>query len=368
MTHFPNSYPALSGRHTSDEIFLFREDPPAYGSGELNPAFLNEIRDMLRQARQRAYAAVNFVMVETYWRIGQRIVEEEQQGKDRADYGSFLIRELSKSLSEEFGKGFSVANLKNFRQFYIAFPGNQKGYTLCSELTWSHYRLIMRLDNPAARQYYIQEAADQMWSVRQLERNIRSHYYERLLKDPGQTNPADAEIQSPADFIKDPYVLEFLNLPELYTHLEKGLESALIDNLQHFMLELGKGFAFVGRQFRISSETSHFYIDLVFYNYLLKCFVLVDLKSGKLTHQDIGQIDMYVRMFDDLKRLPGDNPTVGIILCESKDETVARYSVLHGSEQLFASKYRTVLPTEEELAAELQRERRLLSEQRRKED
>lgn len=363
MTHFPNPYPVLEANPTT---WLFSEDPPAYDTGGLSLSFLNEIRELLRQARQRAYAAVNFVMVESYWRIGKRIVEEEQQGKERADYGAFLIRELSKSLSEEFGKGFSVANLKNFRQFYIAFPDNQKGYTLCSELTWSHYRLIMRLDNPAAREYYIQEAADQNWSSRQLERNIQSRYYERLLKNHGQANTAGAETQTPADFIKDPYVLEFLNLPEDFTHLEKGLESALIGNLQHFMLELGKGFSFVGQQFRISTETSHFYIDLVFYNYILKCFVLVDLKTGKLTHQDIGQIDMYVRMFDDLKRLPGDNPTVGIILCESKDETVARYSVLHGSEQLFASKYRTVLPTEEELAAELQRERKLLSEQNKK--
>jgi predicted nuclease of restriction endonuclease-like (RecB) superfamily len=363
MTHFPNPYPIHEANPT---IRLFREDPPAYYSGGLSPAFLNEIREMLRQARQRAYAAVNFVMVETYWRIGKRIVEEEQQGKERAGYGTFLIRELSKSLSEEFGKGFSIANLKNFRQFYIVFSENQKSYALRSELTWSHYRLIMRLDNPAARQYYMQEAADQMWSSRQLERNIQSRYYERLLKNPDQANPGGAETQTAADFIKDPCVLEFLNLPEDFTHLEKGLESALIGNLQHFLLELGKGFSFVGRQFRISTETSHFYIDLVFYNYILKCFVLVDLKSGKLTHQDIGQIDMYVRMFDDLKRLPGDNPTVGIILCESKDETVARYSVLHGSEQLFASKYRTVLPTEEELAAELHRERKLLSERKKK--
>ncbi|MCB9285093.1 MAG: DUF1016 domain-containing protein [Lewinellaceae bacterium] len=366
MTHFPISYPALSVRRTSDAIFLFREDPPVYDTGGLSHAFLHEIRDMLQQARQRAYAAVNFTMVETYWQIGRRIVEEEQHGKERADYGSFLIRELSKNLSEEFGKGFSVANLWNFRQFYLTFPDVGKSYTLCRELTWSHFRLIMRLESPAAREYYIREAADQMWSVRQLERNIRSHSYERLLKDPSPANPAGAETQTPADFIKDPYVLEFLNIREITTHLEKGLESALIDNLQHFMLELGKGFAFVGRQFGISSETSHFYIDLVFYNYFLKCFVLVDLKTGKLSHQDIGQIDMYVRMFDDLKRLPGDNPTVGIILCESKDETVARYSVLHGSEQLFASKYRTVLPTEEELAAELHRERKLLSEQKKK--
>lgn len=328
----------------------------------LNPAFVKEIRDMLQQARQKAYATVSFIMVETYWRIGQRIVEEEQQGKDRAEYGSFLIRELSKSLSAELGKGFALANLKNFKQFYLTFPDFEKSYTLRSQLTWSHYRLIMRVDNAEARAYYIREAAEQTWSTRQLERNIQSHYYERLLSAPGNITLPAAEAQAPADFIKDPYVLEFLNLPETAVRSEKALETALVENLQHFLLELGKGFSFVGRQFRISTETSHFYIDLVFYNYLLKCFVLLDLKTGKLTHQDVGQMDMYVRMFDDLKRNPDDNPTVGIILCESKDETVVRYSVLHGSEQLFASKYRLVLPTEEELAAELHRERQLLME------
>lgn len=328
----------------------------------LHPAFVKEIRDMLQQARQKAYATVNFIMVETYWRIGQRIVEEEQQGKDRAEYGSFLIRELSKNLSAELGKGFALANLKNFRQFYLTFPDFEKSYTLRSQLTWSHYRLIMRVDNAEARAYYIREAAGQTWSTRQLERNIQSHYYERLLSAPGNITLPAAETQAPADFIKDPYVLEFLNLPEAAVRSEKALETALVENLQHFLLELGKGFSFVGRQFRISTETSHFYIDLVFYNYLLKCFVLLDLKTGKLTHQDVGQMDMYVRMFDDLKRNPDDNPTVGIILCESKDETVVRYSVLHGNEQLFASKYRLVLPTEEELVAELHRERQLLME------
>jgi predicted nuclease of restriction endonuclease-like (RecB) superfamily len=220
----------------------------------------------------------------------------------------------------------------------------------------------MRIDGAQAREYYIREATEQHWSTRQLERNIVSHYYERLLSAPDQMAVTIAETQSPSDFIKDPYVLEFLNLPEAVWHAEKTLETALVANLQHFLLELGKGFSFVGRQFRISTETSHFYIDLVFYNYLLKCFVLLDLKTGKLTHQDVGQMDMYVRMFDDLKRQPDDNPSVGIILCETKDETVVRYSVLHGSEQLFASKYRLVLPTEEELATEINRERRLLTE------
>lgn len=328
----------------------------------LDPAFIRDIRNMLDQARQKAYAAVNSVMVEAYWHIGRRIVEEEQHGNARAGYGERLLKELSIALSADFGRGFSSPNLRNFRQFYLTFPDQEICYTLCNKLTWSHNRLIMRLENAHARLYYLKESALQMWSVRQLERNIASHYYERLLSVPDQTAVTIAETQSPSDFIKDPYVLEFLNLPEAVWHAEKTLETALVANLQHFLLELGKGFSFVGRQFRISTETSHFYIDLVFYNYLLKCFVLLDLKTGKLTHQDVGQMDMYVRMFDDLKRQPDDNPTVGIILCESKDETVVRYSVLHGSEQLFASKYRLVLPTEEELATEMNRERRLLTE------
>ncbi len=363
MNYNQHPYPALSAEAHTPQIRIFREGPPAYeGPNELSPSFIHEIREMLRQARQRAYAAVNFVMVETYWRIGQRIVEEEQKGAIRATYGEKLLIELSKALSAEFGKGFSSPNLRNFRQFYLSYPDEAICYTLCSKLTWSHNRLIMRIENQDARTWYLKEASDQNWSVRQLERNIQSRYFERLLRKPGGAKLSGTETHTPADFLKDPYVLEFLNLPEAPAHSEKDLESALIANLQHFMLELGKGFSFVGRQFRISTETSHFYIDLVFYNYFLKCFVLVDLKTGKLTHQDIGQIDMYVRMFDDLKRLPEDNPTVGIILCEGKDETVARYSVLHGSEQLFASKYRLVLPSEEELAAEIVRERRLLTE------
>lgn len=329
---------------------------------DINPAFLQEIRGMLLQARQKAYTAVNFVMIETYWRIGRRIVEEEQLGARRAAYGEALSKELSKALADEFGRGFSSPNLRNFRQFYLTYPDEQICYTLCSKLTWSHNRLIMRIENEKARVYYLHEALAQMWSVRQLERNINTRYYERLLSKPANPNLPATETHTPSDFIKDPCVLEFLNLPDTAWHTEKALETALIANLQHFLLELGKGFSFVGRQFRISTETTHFCIDLVFYNYLLKCFVLLDLKTGKLTHQDVGQMDMYVRMFDDLKRQPDDNPTVGIILCESKDETVVRYSVLQGNEQLFASKYRLVLPSEQELADELIRERSLLTE------
>jgi predicted nuclease of restriction endonuclease-like (RecB) superfamily len=233
----------------------------------LSQTFLQEVREMLAQARQKTYATVHFIMVETYWRVGRRIVEEEQQGKGRADYGAFLMRELSRSLSSEFGKGFAVANLWNFRQFYLTFPTEEKLFALRRELTWSHYRLIMRVDQPEARDFYLREAAAQGWSTRQLERNIQTHSYERLINKPAEQLPAESERMRPSDFVKDPYVLEFLHLPENAWGTEKTLESALIENLQQFLLELGKGFSFVGRQFRISTETSHFYIDLVFYNY-----------------------------------------------------------------------------------------------------
>lgn len=280
----------------------------------------------------------------------------------RADYGTQLIKSLSKSLTEEFGKGFSGSNLRSFRQFYLTFPDTEICYTLCSKLSWSHCRMIMRMDNPKAREYYLKEASEQNWSVRVLERNIHTLYYERLLasqdKKSALAKEMDFEKHSPADFIKDPYVLEFLGLPEDPMVSEEEMETAIITKLQGFLLELGKGFSFVGRQVRVSTETSHFYIDLVFYNFLLKCFVLIDLKVDKLTHQDVGQMDMYIRMYDDLKRTEGDNPTIGIILCTNKDETIARYSVLKDSEQIFASKYRLILPSEEELQAELEREKR----------
>ena len=333
-------------------------------SDELTPSadFFAEVRCILADARRAAYTAVNSAMVAAYWQIGRRIVEEEQGGATKATYGEGLLKALSKDLTAEFGKGFSLANLKNFRKFYLTFPDREKSYTLCSLLTWSHNRLIMREEDAKARLYYLQETKSQNWSVRQLQRQIETRTYQRLLStQDAATAPVPPQAKpSIHDFIKDPYVLEFLGLPEDPAASETEVESAIISQLQNFLLEMGHGFSFVARQMRVSTETSHFYLDLVFYHYVLKCFVIIDLKTTKLTHQDIGQIDMYVRMFDDLKRGPDDNPTIGLILCTDKDETIVQYSVLKGSEQLFASKYRTLLPTEAELIAELERERRVI--------
>jgi predicted nuclease of restriction endonuclease-like (RecB) superfamily len=323
--------------------------------------FYNDIRQILEQARSQARTAINSAMVEAYWQIGKRIVEEEQQGESKAKYGKRLMEELSIALTTDFGKGFSYANLYNCRQFYLKFPDQQILYTLCRELSWSHLRLIMRVENPDALAYYCNESRSENWTVRQLERNIKSHSYQRLLSSQSTTDKDKSKNTiNTQDFIKDPYVLEFLQLPEQGDLKESKLEQAIIDELQKFLLEMGKGFSFVARQMRISTETSHFYLDLVFYNYLLKCFVVIDLKTNKLSHQDIGQMDMYVRMFDDLKRGEDDNPTIGIILCDSKDETIVKYSVLKDNEQLFASKYKKILPTEAELVAEIEREKRLI--------
>ena len=317
----------------------------------------NDIAELLNVARAKAYHTVNSIMVETYWKIGQRIVEEEQGGASRAEYGTKLIENLSKYLTDTFGKGFSEANLKNMRQFYLTYPEFD---TQCvANLSWTNIRTIIRIDDKKERDYYFKESAEQNWTSRQLERNIKSGYYHRILST--QENSSNEEKCLPAvidtkEFIKDPYVLEFLDLPENIEGKESSLESALISNLQKFLLELGKGFCFVARQFRISTETDHFYADLVFYNYLLKCFVVIDLKTTKLSHADIGQMDMYVRMFDELKRGADDNPTIGIIMCTDKSETMVKYSVLQESQQIFASKYKTVLPTEEELADMISKE------------
>ena len=326
--------------------------------------FYREVAEILRTARAQAHRAANFLMVEAYWNVGRKIVEEEQSGKKRAAYGEFLIERLSAKLREELGHGFDVTNLKRMRQFYVLFP---KGATAWHLLSWSHFKAVLRLEKADARAWYLQEASEQNWSVRALERQIGSLYYERLLMSRGKRAPVEKEAKqktaevaaAPEDFIKDPYVLEFLGIPDAHPFSESELEQAIIGKLQAFLLELGKGFAFVARQQRISTETKDFFIDLVFYNYLLKCFVLIDLKTGELTHQDIGQMDMYVRLYEDQRKNPGDNPPIGLILCTGKDATVVKYSVLSESKQLFASQYRLVLPTEDELRREIERERDL---------
>lgn len=325
---------------------------------------LHSLRELIQIARQRVLRAVDGIQVQTCWEIGRHIVEFEQGGSSRADYGSRLLPILADSLTQEFGRGFDTSNLRYMRLFYQAFPIRD---ALRHELSWTHYRTLLKVEQAETRFWYMSEAASQGWTTRALERQINTLYYERLLATSDraavehEAKDAVASLQNPRNFVRDPVMLEFLGLPGVGRLLEADLERALLDNLQGFLLELGRGFAFVARQYRISSESKDFYIDLVFYNFLLKCFVLFDLKSGDLTHQDIGQMDMYVRMMDDLKRGGDDNPTVGIILCAQKDASVVRYSVLHENEQMFASRYKLVLPTEEELRVELERERAQLS-------
>ena len=317
------------------------------------------IKTILQSARNNVYRQVNFIMVEAYWNIGKKIVDEEQNGENRAEYGSYLIKDISKRLTEDFGKGFSQQSIRNMRQFYNCFPIRS---TLWSELSWSHYKLIIRLKNQRAKEWYMEEYAKSHWSVRALERQIGTHYYERILASKEQSSVKLEAVEktkdlqlTPRDIIKDPYVLEFLDLKDNKSFRESELESVLIEKIQEFLLELGRGFALVARQKRIKTELSDFYIDLVFYNYILKCFVIIDLKRGKLTHQDVGQMDMYVNMFDDLEKAKEDNPTIGIILCTDKDNTVVKYSKL-ADKNLFVSKYQLYLPSEEELKAEIEKD------------
>lgn len=327
---------------------------------------INELGELIRQARQKVLRAVDTLQVQTCWQIGRHIIEFEQGGAERAAYGARLLPTLAKVLTARFGKGFDERNLRHMRDFYQTFP---IWNAVRSELSWTHYRTLLRVKDDNARRWYMNEVTTENWSTRALERQIGTFYYERLLasrdrsavKQEATVNIKELDL-GPRDIIRDPVVLEFLGLPNAGTVLETELEQALIDQLQGFLLELGKGFAFIARQQRISTESKDFYLDLVFYNYLLKCFVIVDLKRGELSHQDIGQMDMYVRLYDDLKRGPDDKPTVGIILCAQKDESVVRYSVLQGNEQLFASQYQLVLPTEEELRNELDRERARLED------
>ena len=326
--------------------------------------YINEIKKILKNARQKAYTAVNSAMVEAYWEIGRRIVEEEQRGKERAEYGKEIVKNLSKELTEEFGKGFSRRTLWEMRKLYVYFSDYEKVRTLFAQLTWSHFQKVLRVSDEKARIFYLTEAAENMWSVRTLDRNISTLYYNRIVASidkkivENEMKEKTKKLQA-EEFINNPVVLEFLDLPTNMSYTESQLEKALTDDIQKFMMELGKGFAFVERQQHIRTENSDFYIDLVFYNYILKCFVIVELKTEKLTHQDIGQLDMYVRMYDDLKKQENDNPTIGLLLCTETDRTIIKYSVLNDNKNLFASKYVNYLPSEEELINEIERQKTL---------
>jgi predicted nuclease of restriction endonuclease-like (RecB) superfamily len=326
-----------------------------------------QIRKVLIQARSRALRAVNAEMVACYWEIGRLIIEEEQQGEKRAEYGKRLIRDLSKRLSEEFGKGFDRTNLQHMRAFYLGFSNCD---ALRRELSWTHYRLLLRVEKPEARAFYETETVNSRWSTRELERQINSLLFERLALSRDKAGVLELaqkghEVQQPADLIKDPYVLEFTGIPQNERFLEKDLESALIDKLQQFLLELGKGFAFMARQQRITLDGRHFYIDLVFYNRLTRSFVLIDLKVGDLTHQDLGQMQMYLNYYHREMTTEGENPPIGIILCSDKSDAVVRYTLPEDNNRIFASRYKLYLPTEEELAAEITKERQTIEMEQR---
>lgn len=331
--------------------------------------YLN-IREILEQARTSAYRAVNFAMVSAYWNIGRLIVEDEQKGSRRAEYGKAVLEELSKRLTEEFGKGFDVSNLRYMRLFYKTFPICD---TLRHELTWSHYRMLLRVKNESARIWYMNEAADQTWSTRQLDRQISVLYYERLLSSQNkEIVRKEAEIKmeelAPQQFIHDPFVLDFLNLKHSPELQESNIEQALINNIQQFLLELGKGFCLEARQKLMRFEDDDFYIDLVFYHSILKCHILIDLKLGKLTPADVGQMDSYIRMFDSLYKLKDDNPTIGLILCSEKNNAVVKYSVLNDAKQIFASKYELALPKTEDLEKQIRTNRSFIEERMDKKD
>ena len=323
----------------------------------MDQKFYNEIKNILHTARNKVYQTANFAMVEAYWNIGKSIIKE-QGGDEKAAYGTGLLKELSEQMTRDFGKGFTVTNLKYMRQFYLTFPN---GHALRGELSWTHYRLLMKVENDNAREFYMQEAVKSQWSTRQLERQINSFFYERLLSSKNKERVAakvrDLEpAKKPEDIIRDPYVLEFLGLTQNDDFYESDLEQALITHLQRFLLELGRGFSFVARQKRITFDGRHFRIDLVFYNYILKCFVLIDLKVGDLTHQDLGQMQMYVHYYERELMNEGDNPPIGIVLCADKSESVVKYTLPEDETQIFASKYKLYLPSEEELIQELNQE------------
>ena len=324
---------------------------------------LNDVQKIIEVSQKEAYRSVNTILSQRNWLIGYRIAVEELAGEERAEYGVEIIKNLSRYLTQKYGKGYDRSNLYHCLRFYKAFP--QIVDTACRQsdirLTWSHYRTLLQVHDETARKWYEKEAYEQTWSVRTLQRNIDTQYYYRMLQSQDK-KAVEAEMREKTssyqndklEFIKNPVVVEFLGLTPDASFNETKLESSIITNLQKFLMEMGKGYAFVARQQHIHTEKQDYYIDLVFYNYILKCFVLIDLKTERITHQDVGQMDMYIRMYDELKKAPDDNPTLGIVLCSETDEDIARYSILHGNEQLFASKYKLYLPTEEELREEIE--------------
>ena len=336
---------------------------------------LEDICTIIDEARGYAYKAVNVALVKRNWLIGKRIAEEELKGKVRADYGDEVIKGLAKDLTKIYGKGFDRSNLYRFLNFYNCFPQIVDALRRQSQiLTWTHYRILLQVQNKEARDWYEKEALEQTWSYRTLQRNIDTQYYYRLLKSQKKEPVIEEMIENNKDnqkldkleFVKNPVIAEFLGYTFDSSYTETELETRIIDNLQKFMIELGKGYAFVGRQVLIRTKKEDYYIDLVFYNYILKCFILIDLKTKKITHQDVGQMDMYVRMYDELKKRSDDNPTIGILLCSETDEDIARFSVLKENEQLFATKYKLYMPTEEELKAEINHQKTLLEMENKK--
>ena len=324
---------------------------------------LKDMCGIIESSQKAAYQTVNTLLVQRNWMIGYRIAEEELGGQERSEYGLQVIKNLSKKLTSRYGKGYDRGTLYRCLKFYKMFPeivaslGQQSG----AILSWTHYRVLLQVEDKTARDWYEKEAVEQTWSVRTLQRNISSQYYYRMLKTQkkelveNEMKELTASYQNDKlEFIKNPVVAEFLGFSQDTDFTESDLEKSILSNLQKFLMELGKGYAFVARQQHIHTEKQDYYIDLVFYNYILKCFILIDLKAEKITHQDVGQMDMYIRMYDELKRNEGDNPTIGIVLCSDTDDDIARYSVMHGNEQLFASKYKLYLPTEEELKAEIE--------------
>ena len=357
--------------------------------------FISDIKAIVYTAKQKAYQAADIYQVVSNWLVGRRIVEQEQHGQERAQYGKHIVDLTSEALTAEFGKGYSVVNIKSFRKFYLTFnnlligqtPSAQsengvaiKGQSVSAELelakmlpsnlSWSHYERLMRIKNEDERDWYMREAAGESWSVRTLNRNIGSQYYHRLLQTPeskrgeviDEMKRLTADYQKDRHkFLRNPVVAEFLGFSQDAAYSETNLESAIIDHLQKFILELGKGFAFVARQQRIKTDIGEYYIDLVFYNYILKCFLLIDLKSSQISYEDVGQMDMYIRMYDELKCSEGDNPTIGLLLCSETSKDLARYSILKDSKQLYAAKYLTFLPTKEELTAEIERQKEIFA-------